>query len=299
MKISVVMATCNGEKYLDQQIQSILKQSLKPDEFIVCDDVSTDDTVAILKKYQEQGQLIYVVNDHRLGFVDNFKKAVGLAANDNYVALCDQDDEWLPDKLEKSIVLLEKINDNKFPCMVYSDLILIDQNGNILNNSFRNELGQDKYQHNLETLLFGSFVTGCTAVMNPELKRLFADFPNNVQLNHDGWMTLMAFTFGKAESTISPLVRYRKHGNNASIPADTKPRNRYRSTVNEILKAINGKDDFLSAQLETVRKFYDRYKAEMTIEKKGHFEKFLRLEHKSYPFKKLAFRRVVKKFRAH
>jgi glycosyltransferase involved in cell wall biosynthesis len=155
MKVSVVMATCNGEKYLDLQIQSILKQTLKPDEIIVCDDVSTDGTVAILEKYRQQGQLIYVVNNYRLGFVDNFKKAVGLAATTNYVSLCDQDDEWLPDKLERSVALLEKINDNKIPCLVYSDLMLIDQNGKILNHSFRNELGQDKYQHNLETLLFG------------------------------------------------------------------------------------------------------------------------------------------------
>jgi hypothetical protein len=86
--------------------------------------------------------------------------------------------------------------------------------------------------------------------MNTELQRLFADFPNNVQLNHDGWMTLMAFTFGKAESIALPLVRYRKHGNNASIPADTKPRNRYRSTMIEILKAINGKP-FASFMIDT------------------------------------------------
>lgn len=296
MKVSVVMATYNGEKYLEQQIQSILTQTLKPDEIIVCDDVSTDGTIAILKKYQQQGQLTYVVNDHRLGFIDNFKKAVALAADTNYVSLSDQDDEWLPDKLERSVALLQKIDNSKIPCLVYTDLMWIDQDQKILNSSFLNVVGQDKYQHNLQTLLFGNLVTGCTTLMNPALKRLFAEIPNDIYF-HDAWMALMAFTFGRAECVKLPLVKYRKHENNVSISADAKTRNRYRSMMNEILKYLKGKDDFLAIQLETAHKFYDRYYIEMTPVIRQHFEQFLTLEHKNYFFKKLAYRRVVKKFR--
>ncbi|OKS89001.1 glycosyltransferase family 2 protein [Mucilaginibacter polytrichastri] len=296
MKITVAMATYNGEKYLEQQLQSILNQTLKPTEIIVCDDVSTDGTLAILKKYKEQGLLSYVVNDRQLGLIDNFKKVVSFAADENFVALSDQDDEWLPDKLEMSAALLEKTNNSKIPCMVYTDLMLIDQNDTILNRSFRNELGQDKYQHNLQTLLFGNFVNGCTMLMNPCLKKLFANIPKNVRLNHDGWMALAAFTFGKADGINLPLVSYRKHHNNASIAADTKPRNRYRSTMNQILDAVKGNHDFLSPQFETVSRFYEYYEKEIPADKRQIFERFLNLKHKPYLFKKLAFGKIVRQF---
>lgn len=297
MKISVVMATYNGAQYLEEQIRSILNQTLPPDELIVCDDCSTDGTVEILEKYKQDQKLSYVVNDRQLGLIDNFKKAVSLATVTNYVALSDQDDQWLPDKMERSAILLAKIEDDGVPSMVYTDLLLVDEDERVLNPSFRNELGQDKYRHNLQTLLFGNFVNGCTVLMNPELAARFSEIPNDVTLNHDGWLALLVFTFGKAEEISVPLVRYRKHNNNLSIAADTKPRNRYRSTINEILTAVKGNDDFLSSQLETVTRFYDRYLHQIPADKKIYFEQFIKLNTKPYLFKKLAFRKIVKQFR--
>lgn len=297
MKISVVMTTYNGADYLEEQILSILNQTIPPDEFIVCDDCSTDGTVAILEKYQKEQKLTYVVNDGQLGLINNFKKAVSLASAGNYVALSDQDDEWLPYKLERSAVLLEAIEDPALPCMVYTDLVLVDQSGVILNHSFRNELGQDKYVHQLQTLLYGNFVNGCTVLMNAELKCRFAEIPNDVKLNHDGWLALTAFTFGRAEGINIPLVRYRKHDHNVSISADTKPRNRYRSNLQEILTAFRGNDDFLSAQFETVSRFYACYKDQIAPDKTAFFDQFLKLDTRPYIFKKLAFRKLVKQFR--
>jgi glycosyltransferase involved in cell wall biosynthesis len=296
MKISVVIATYNGERYLEQQLQSILNQTLKPAEIIVCDDVSADGTVAILEKYKQEGKLNYIVNANQLGLIDNFKKAVSLAAEGNYVALSDQDDEWLPEKLAQSAALLQKTENPELPCMVYTDLMLIDQNNKVLNPSFRNELGQDKYQHNLETLVYGNFVNGCTMLMNPVLTKLFADIPNNVRLNHDGWIALSAFTFGKTASIPTAQVRYRKHDNNLSIAANTKPRNRFRSVSNEIIEALKGNKGFLSPQFETVSRFYDLYQKEITADKRQVFERFLNLKHKPYLFKKLAFAKIVRKF---
>ncbi|MES2427330.1 MAG: glycosyltransferase [Bacteroidota bacterium] len=297
MKISVVMTTYNGENYLEQQIKSILNQTLIPAELIVCDDGSTDNTITILEKYKKQGQLYYVVNPQRLGLIDNFKKTVSLAAKGNYIALSDQDDEWMPDKLEKSAALLATIDSPQYPCMVYTDLLFVDKNENILNTSFRNELGQDKYCHNLQTLLFGNFVNGCTVLMNQALSKLFVDIPNNVRLNHDGWIALVAFTFGKAATINAPLVRYKKHSANLSIAVDTKPRNRYISTLNQLIDAIKGKDSFLEPQFETVKNFYNKYASEITVEKKQYFEAFLKLEGRPYIYKKIAFRKIVKEFK--
>ncbi len=299
MKISVVMATYNGEKYLEQQIRSILNQTLKPDEFIVCDDNSTDGTINVLEKYRQLSQLNYVVNTSRLGVINNFVKAVSLAATGNYISLADQDDEWLPDKLEKSALLLKKIDDASItPCMVYSDLMLVDRDEKLLNISFWNEVGQqEKYQHNLQTLLFGQFVNGCTTLLNPALRQMFKNIPNKVRFHHDDWIAVAAFAFGKAASIKEPLVKYRKHDNNVTIKANSKPRNRYRTLKEQLFKVMRGKDDFLSIRFELARLFYDQYCLVMTAEVKQCFEKFMELEGQSYFTKKLAFRRIIKKFK--
>jgi glycosyltransferase involved in cell wall biosynthesis len=296
IKIAVVMTTYNGESYLEQQIESILSQSLSPDTLIVCDDRSTDSTVEILDKYQRQGKLTYVVNAEQLGLIENFKKAVSLAPQDAYVALSDQDDQWLPDKLEQSARILLEIEDPGLPCMVYTDLMLVDETDRVLNQSFRNELGQDRYHHNLQTLLFGNFVNGCTVLMNPVLRARFAEIPGDIRLNHDGWMALQAYAFGKAQELKIPLVRYRKHNTNVSIAAGTKPRNRYRSTFQQIFNSLTGNDDFLSAQLETVTRFYQTYQTELSATNSDYFRHFMSLQNKHYILKKLAFRKTVKRF---
>lgn len=295
MEVSVVMATYNGEKYLAKQLDSVLSQTLKPAEIIVCDDNSTDSTAKILTHYQQDQKLNYEVNPARLGLIRNFKKSVSLAKGD-YIALSDQDDEWMPEKLAQTVSLLKEIEEPELPCLVYSDLLYVDEQGDILNNSFRSEYGQDKYQHNLQTLLFSNFVTGCTIVMNKKMASYFAEMPDNVRF-HDEWIALVAFTFGKTASIDKPLVRYRRHANNLSIANDTKPRNRFMSVVNQLKTALNGKDDFLETQFGIIKRFYQQYAKDMSIEKKAFFDDFLRLENKSYITKKLAFRKVVTKFK--
>jgi glycosyltransferase involved in cell wall biosynthesis len=295
MNISVVMATYNGERYLKEQIDSILSQTLSPQEFIVCDDCSTDGTVAILEQYQRKQLLTYVVNERQLGLIGNFKKAVSLAAENNCVALSDQDDIWLPDKLRSSAAVLEHM-DNNFPCLVHTDLTLVDVQNRVLNDSFKDELAQTGYRHNLETLLFANFVTGCTVLMNTKLRRAFPDMPDGIKF-HDAWIALFASVFGSIDEIYISMVRYRKHGNNLSIAENTKRRNRYRSTMTELLKAFKGQDDFLSLQFETARRFYNQYHSLMMPDRRGYFEKFLKLEGKPYIIKKLAYRKVVKQFK--
>jgi glycosyltransferase involved in cell wall biosynthesis len=291
MKISVVMTTYNGARYLEEQIESLLNQTLFPDEIIVCDDCSSDGTLKILDKYQIAGKLSYYINDHQLGLINNFKKVVSLAQESNYVALCDQDDIWLPDKLEKCAALFENM-DRNVPNMVHSDLILVNENNHLLNKSFRNEFGQDKYMHNLESLLFGNFVTGCTIVMNPHLRTFFSEIPSDVQF-HDSWIALVGFSFGKVREVPEALIRYRKHDTNLSIAPGTKPRNRYRSTLLQIFAYLRGDDDFLLDRINSVQLFYNTYGNQLTEDKKKVFKQFLSLKGRSYFLKKFAYRRMV------
>ena len=293
MKISVAMATYNGAPYLEEQILSILQQELKPNEIIVCDDGSTDGTLNILKKFQQSGDIKYFVNPQKLGLIENFKKATSLCDAESYVALSDQDDVWLPDKLRRCAAAMQEFEDTKLPCMVYSDLILVDVQKNILNNSFRSEVGQDKYQLNLQSLLYNNFVNGCTVLMNLQLRSMFESAPAKTYINHDGWLALLAFTFGKAVAINEPLVYYRKHDNNLSIDSSSKPYNRYLNVLSQLWASFKGEDDFLVEQLNAVNEFYRVFKSRMEQPQQMEFEQFLSLQNKGYFKKKLAYRNMI------
>jgi len=290
--ISVVMATYNGGLFLEEQLESILAQSLKSHEIIVCDDQSSDDTIAILENYQRRGLLKYYINDERLGVIGNFKKAVSLASRVNYVALADQDDIWMPEKLERSVERLALIEEDNKPSMIYSDLLVVDRNLNILNRSFWNELGQDNYNHTLKTLLFGNFITGCTILMNSKMRDLFPTIPENVSM-HDAWLALIAYTFGAVDSIPDPLVKYRKHENNEAHSTHFRKKNRLRR-LRDYLRYIWLHNDYLDKEFNLVQKFYDRFRDDISHEQTELLLSFLQLRNKSFIGKKLAFERSFK-----
>lgn len=111
MKISVAIATYNGEKYIEEQLQSILQQTRAVDEVILTDDRSTDRTVTIVEEFIKRNELsgrwIISVNPTNLGFGENFRKAINLTTGD-YIFPCDQDDIWVPDRIEKMTAVMEK-----------------------------------------------------------------------------------------------------------------------------------------------------------------------------------------------
>lgn len=283
------MATYNGEKYLEEQLDSILSQTLKPSEFIICDDQSTDGTGAILEKYQHKGLLRYYINKSRLGFVGNFKRAVSLTSPNNYVALSDQDDIWLPGKLEAAADKMLETEDGLRPAMVYSDLILVDQDKNLLNPSFRNELGQDVYMHCPETLLFGGFVNGCTMLMNPAMRNYFETIPNHAKENHDTWISLIAYTFGQAGIVPSSQIQYRRHRDNASDLHDFSKKSRFGRLKAEVLRAFK-KNDLFEEQISFVNDFYDTFHQELNPDQKRLISRFLKLKGRTYIGKKIALR---------
>jgi glycosyltransferase involved in cell wall biosynthesis len=287
--ISVAMATYNGEKYLEEQLDSILSQTLKPVEIIVCDDQSTDRTREILEKYSNRGLLSYYVNEKRLGFIGNFKRAVSLCTKENYIALSDQDDVWLPNKLGQAAVCLQKIEDKQVPAMVYSDLILVDQDKNLINPSFRDELGQGGYDYCLETLFFGCFVNGCTMLMNPAMRAYFSTIPENGALNHDTWMSMIAYTFGKADLLPESQIYYRSHLNNATDVGDFRRKGRFTRLFSEIVRAFK-KNDLFEDQISFASEFYEVFQDKLSKEQDELFKRFLKLKGKSYLEKKIVLR---------
>lgn len=291
--VSVAIATYNGERYLEEQLDSILTQILKPVEIIVCDDQSTDGTRAILEKYQQKGHLSFFVNDNRLGFVGNFKRAVSLTKPNHYVALSDQDDIWLPGKIEAALNLILNIEVKGQPAMVYSDLMLVDQDKNLLNPSFRNELGQDAYRHCLATLLFGGFVNGCTMLMNPMMRTYFSTIPEKEGFNHDTWIALIAYTFGHTGIEETIHILYRKHINNASEVHDYKRKNRYQRLKVEVLNAFS-KNYLFKNEIRTAEEFFNTFHQNLSVEDKVLIQHFIKLQGKTYLGKKIALRNFFK-----
>jgi glycosyltransferase involved in cell wall biosynthesis len=291
--IAVLMATYNGAQYLNEQIDSILNQTLPPTTIIVSDDGSDDGTITILEKYAAEEKIKFIKNDTRRGVVGNFINCLHQLPAGYYFALSDQDDIWHPSKLEECFHALQKIEQQDQPCMVYSDLCLIDAQKNIINRSFRNELGHHKYKHCLETLLFGNFVLGCTTLCNYSLKDYIIGMPIHPSFNHDAWMALVSYTFGQTYSIDKALVDYRQHSSNVTIRTHSKKTvlHRYINHVNQLFT----KNDFLEDRFTIVDLFYSHYKNSIAPQKRIQFESFLGLQNKSYLAKKIAFEKVFYK----
>lgn len=290
------MATYNGEPYLEEQLRSILAQTILPGAIIVCDDRSTDGTVGILEKFRRQFPMLqYFVNDGNLGVIRNFKKAVSLATGNGYIALADQDDSWHPDKLEKLYGKLASIDDQEIPALVYSDLRVVDEQMQVLNNSFWNELGQDWYRHCFQTLLVGNFVTGCTILMNQPMRSVFADMPAEVTM-HDAWISLVAFSFGKALVVNEALVDYRRHAHNLAFVNDRRRKNILQKMAAQ-LKLILLPNDYLVKQLSMVELFNQMYGSRLNEVQSQYVTDFLELKGKSYLVKRMLLRTFFKDHR--
>lgn len=209
--ISIAIATYNGEKYLIKQLESIYSQTYKNIEVIVVDDCSADETVNVLMQYAKSHGLRYFVNDKNLGFVKNFEKAISLC-NGDFIALCDQDDVWRVDKLEK---LYNNIGPN---LLIHSDAILIGESGNILSESYA-KTAHKKFKSNTYEYFFSNDVTGCTTLFKKELLTVALPFPRNM-LAHDWWLAICASKKGSVKYLNEPLISYRQHAFNQIGAAD-------------------------------------------------------------------------------
>ncbi len=209
--VAVVVATYNGAAYLLAQLESIAQQTHTPVQIIIVDDASSDDTVRIAHAFAAQHPEVMVVqNETRLGYIKNFEKGM-LLATANYVALSDQDDIWVPHKLEK---LLANIGGQM---LAYSDSELIDANGHLLHQKMSSIKNQLAY-HTPIMYAIGAWAPGHAMLFKKELIDKAVPFPALV--THDFWLGFVATCYSKVVYVNEPLVHYRQHTQNA-IGADT------------------------------------------------------------------------------
>lgn len=215
-KVDIAMATYNGEQFIEAQIKSIQAQTYENWELYISDDESKDNTINLIKKMMQNDSRIKLINTKRQGgVIPNFNKALEYTSAD-YITLCDQDDIWPEERL---YILVNKIQElegdsSSTPLMVFTDLQLVDENGNKIADSFyqSNNLNPNT---NLEknNLIWRSTVYGCTVILNKALLSLSFPVPEYAQM-HDQWLALNASRKNGLYFFDYKSVRYRQHGGN-------------------------------------------------------------------------------------
>lgn len=206
--ISIAMATYNGDKYLIDQLDSIIAQTYKNIEIIIVDDCSRDATVDILQKYSLKYKFIkYYQNKNNLGITKTFERAINLCRG-KYIALSDQDDIWFLEKLE---VLSREIGDN---LLIHSDAVLINNKKNIICKSHFKSI-KDPNKKEFIDYLWSNNMHGCTAMINRKLVDLCFPIPDNFYV-HDHYLAICAVFYGSIKLYLQPLIYYRQHSNNVT-----------------------------------------------------------------------------------
>ena len=212
-KIDILLATYNGSKYLHEQLDSILSQSYGNINVIIRDDGSSDNTVMIIKEYEQKDNRVKLLNDNlgNLGFVRNFEELMKNSTSE-YLMFSDQDDIWYNNKVETSytrIKAIEEINGKSCP-------ILVHTNSRIMNYETRTKslfISNCAKNSSFENSFFNFFVQGSTMLINESLKREALPFSKEVYL-HDRYLHLIAEFIGVRAYIDMPTMDYRQHSNN-------------------------------------------------------------------------------------
>lgn len=228
MRLSVVMATYNGRQFLEEQLDSLLKQERQPDEVVVADDASFDGTQALLEDFAERAPFSVVLpcrNEHR-GTWDTFEDAFRASSGD-VLLICDQDDIWAPEKLG---AIESAFNANPTALMAFSDARLINRDNEVIGRSrwhvagFAPQHAQALARDPLAQIFTRQVVSGCTMAIRRELLAAALPLPRDIHpgipvMMYDRWLALLSATAGPVLALPSTLIDYRIHpGQQIGIP---------------------------------------------------------------------------------
>ena len=217
MKISVALCTYNGEKFIQEQIDSILNQSRKVDEIVVCDDGSTDKTIEILNNYSKKNPNLFKIyrNEINLRSVKNFEKAISICSGD-IIFLSDQDDIWIENKVEEYI---KYFNENPTIDVLASNGFCIDENG-VVHDKYAiwdvpQFLKDEKVEFDYFELIttVENFVTGATMAFRKKIVPEILPFPIIKNFHHDEWIAIIATNKNAFELLPVKYFKYRVHEN--------------------------------------------------------------------------------------
>ena len=215
--IEVVMPTYNGVFYIEQQIASIYNQTLKPIRLLIRDDFSTDGSLELLYSLSETyGSWLKIFSsDSNLGCTASIDLLLQ-ATTAPYIALADQDDVWLPDKLMhlySSICEYEATFGSSVPFLAHTDLYLVDENLKSLGTTFMQKQALNSNYTSSDMISLTNIVTGCTVLLNRSHLDIALPIPPSVII-HDWWLALVASFFGKIVYVPCISILYRQHASN-------------------------------------------------------------------------------------
>ena len=250
--ISIAMTTYNGERFLREQLDSILNQTYKDIELVVCDDCSADSTWSILQEYQQKDNRIRCYkNEKNLGFKKNFEKAISLC-NGEFIALSDQDDIWTDNHLE---VLFQNIQEKDLIC---GNNELINLEGKSLHIDFftSNQFSIKKFPTNeqilYKILLSGNCFQGASMLFSKRFKNIAFPIPEKLNY-HDSWLACLACTLNSFAVINHIITYYRQHNSQVTKNIDE---NFYENKIKYIDSIENFASFTLKLKLKKIEKYF-------------------------------------------
>ncbi|MBE7172777.1 MAG: glycosyltransferase family 2 protein [Williamsia sp.] len=261
--VSIVVCTYNGERFIEDQLRSLLQQTYQHIEIIVSDDASSDGTVSLLSSYSSHPKCRVLLHKENVGFIKNFERGMAVATG-TYIALCDQDDSWLPEKIQ---LLCQHIGDSSG---VYCDSELINERGERLGK----KISDIKHMYSgtdARGFVITNMVSGHALMIRREVLNRALPLPSSVF--HDEWLTVHATVLNGIRYVDKPLVLYRQHEKNITqIVMNKRARSRTRNNRwNALLRKLQWISLLGSIQREEDKPFYTRLYGLFEQKKKGRF----------------------------
>ena len=290
-QIDIAMSVYNGGKWLDEMLDSLANQTLDNWRLVVWNDGSTDNTAEILEKWKEKhNKKIKIVDNPsntNLGMAAGFTRALE-ACDANYIMLADADDIWHPNKVEvsyKEFLNAKGTLTPQTPCLLHTDMTVIDQNKNIILESYKNPHFQPaKDQNTLNRIIFENFASSATMIMNRPLLELSLPIPPELGLQ-DWWFAMVACAFGRVFFCPVQTMLYRRHASNDSRWEKTTIKSQIKRSIQAIFKPLSIRRRIyeLLAKGQTISKlFLYRYEKNLSYSQRRMLRDYINL--RNLPF---------------
>lgn len=297
--ISIIMGTYNGEKYLREQVDSILAQDMKDWRLFIFDDGSKDGTEKIASEYEKEhrGKIFFFKNQENYGAKGNFFQGLSHVLNDaapesEYFAFSDQDDVWDENKLSLAVAEMQRIKGEKvLPCAVFSDVRLTDESLTVTAPSYFDSAHLRKDKLDFASLLMENKAIGGTMMINHKMAKLHETAkkraggqPKRAKM-HDWWFALIGAALGEVRFINRPTEKYRQHGEN-EVGGEG-----FYSYLKERLTGFSRLRYMLYENLSQGEEFLEFFKQELSFEKKEILDDFIKIKKSGF----LKRRRLLQK----